>query len=233
MKWLSGPSLAILDVSVWESGRYYLGQVCFQPIFIVVSSDFCTLMLCFFWGGGGGGPVIRQFSKNVFCVQKLFFFKFPCFKFNFWEPPFTLLKHYKTRVSAIFVFLLFKEKTRAKRNDNWNFWVLGSKNGCFVTVNCFCSFGLPKPLFYSVLGVRGFWAKWPKKGCLDKNKIGTDNFDWQLKSPFFFLLVFSFSFYLFFFAFCLFVFGFCFCLCYFGEGLRVRWGGPKDHLTWP
>ena len=40
--------------------------------------------------------------------------------------------------------------------------------------------------------------------------------------------------YLFFFFLC-FVFFFCFfvfCLCFL-EGLRVRWGGPKGHLTWP
>ena len=24
-----------------------------------------------------------------------------------------------------------------------------------------------------------------------------------------------------------------FCFCFFWEGLRVRWGGPKGHLTWP
>ena len=29
-------------------------------------------------------------------------------------------------------------------------------------------------------------------------------------------------------------FGFCFFCCFvFLEGLRVRWGGPKGHLTWP
>ena len=26
---------------------------------------------------------------------------------------------------------------------------------------------------------------------------------------------------------------FCVFLCFFLEGLRVRWGGPKGHLTWP
>ena len=26
---------------------------------------------------------------------------------------------------------------------------------------------------------------------------------------------------------------FVYCFLFFGEGLRVRWGGPKGHLTWP
>ena len=42
-------------------------------------------------------------------------------------------------------------------------------------------------------------------------------------------LFFGFCFYLFFC--CFFVSFFCFCFCL--EGLRVRWGGPKGHLTWP
>ena len=37
-----------------------------------------------------------------------------------------------------------------------------------------------------------------------------------------------------FFSFFLFFFGFCFFfVSVFLEGLRVRWGGPKGHLTWP
>ena len=38
-------------------------------------------------------------------------------------------------------------------------------------------------------------------------------------------------FFLFFLFFCCFFS--CFCLFVFLEGLRVRWGGPKGHLTWP
>ena len=37
-------------------------------------------------------------------------------------------------------------------------------------------------------------------------------------------------------VFCVFLFFVCFCwflFCLFFEGLRVRWGGPKGHLTWP
>ena len=41
------------------------------------------------------------------------------------------------------------------------FW---SKNGRFVTQNCFPQNGLLKPLFYSVFWVRAFLAKLSKKG---------------------------------------------------------------------
>ena len=44
-------------------------------------------------------------------------------------------------------------------------------------------------------------------------------------------LFFCFSF-VFLFLFFVFVFDFC-CFVFFLEGLRVKWGGPKGHLTWP
>ena len=48
---------------------------------------------------------------------------------------------------------------------------------------------------------------------------------------FFFFLFFSFCFLFFFFSFCfLFLF---FVVLFFLFCLRVRWGGPKGHLTWP
>ena len=49
-----------------------------------------------------------------------------------------------------------------------------------------------------------------------------------------FAFVFVFLFFLSVFLFLFFVFCFfCFLLFFFLEGLRVRWGGPKGHLTWP
>ena len=81
------------------------------------------------------------------------------------------------------------------------------------------------PYFYSVFWVRAFWAKLSKKGLLDtpsKKKILTDN--WKLF--FWYFVFFTFSFFVF-----LGVGGLFFVL--FLEGLRVRWGGPKGHLTWP
>ena len=64
VKLLSGTSLANLNVIIWAKWVLFSGPSLFQPIFIVVSSDFCTLryhlvFLC--------GPVVSQFSKtNIF-----------------------------------------------------------------------------------------------------------------------------------------------------------------------
>ena len=103
------------------------------------------------------------------------------------------------------------------------------------------------PYFYSVfLGARflgqGVKTREILKSHQEKWKNLTDNW----KANFLvFLLVFWVLFFLVFFCFatslgpkpsCLaFVLFFgCFFLGFFwGEGLRVRWGGPKGHLTWP
>ena len=54
-----------------------------------------------------------------------------------------------------------------------------SKNGRFVMHNCFSKIGVLKPLFYSVLGARVFWAKLSKKGNfwtpIKNKKMLTDN----------------------------------------------------------
>ena len=54
---------------------------------------------------------------------------------------------------------------------------------------------------------------------------------------FVFFCVFLFCFFVWFFVvfccFLLFFVVFCCFLLFFLEGLRVRWGGPKGHLTWP
>ena len=50
-----------------------------------------------------------------------------------------------------------------------------------------------------------------------------------LNSPY----LFSFVFGLFFVFFVGFRFFFCICFWFFWKGLRVRWGYPKGHLTWP
>ena len=71
-----------------------------------------------------------------------------------------------------------------------------------------------------------------------KKKISTDN------SKAHFFGIFGLSCYFYFSFFCFsghitwpsnppFCFLFCFSFCVFLEGLRVRWGGPKGHLTWP
>ena len=63
-------------------------------------------------------------------------------------------------------FLLLQEKKKDKTNDNWNLWIwaFGSKNGHFVTHNCFSKMCSLKPLFYRVLGVLALWARLSKKG---------------------------------------------------------------------
>ena len=56
------------------------------------------------------------------------------------------------------------------------FGFLGSKNGRFVTVNCFCFFGLLNPRWYGVLGGVRFLGQVARKGF--DNKIDTENVDW-------------------------------------------------------
>ena len=165
-------------------------------------------------------------------------------------------------------FVVEREK-RPKQNDNWNFWicVFWSKNGRFVTHNCF-SKKAETPIFIVFGGGRflgqvikkgNFWTPPPQK----KKKILTDNwklFFWYLCAFLLFLYFFSVCLFFFvfwayfrgfksqvrwpegpphlalnppylFFVFLAFLF-FCF-FCVFLEGLRVRWGGPKGHLTCP
>ena len=88
------------------------------------------------------------------------------------------------------------------------------------------------PYFYSVFGVRIFWAKLSKKGNFWTPTQKRRKFWLTTEKLFFcfFFVFFNFSF-LFFWFFCLFFFVsffvFCFLFCCFLEGLRVRWGGPK------
>ena len=70
-------------------------------------------------------------------------------------------------------------------------------------------------LFFCFVSFGGFkgQVRWPK---------GPPHL--ALNPPYFFGFCFLFVFFLFLFL---------FCFCFFLEGLRVRWGGPKGHLTWP
>ena len=85
----------------------------------------------------------------------------------------------------MFVFLLLKEKKKAKKIDNWNFWFweafgfFWSKNGRFVTHNCFSENVLLKPLFIVFWGAR-FLDQVVKKGKIwtptpPKNQNLADN----------------------------------------------------------
>ena len=96
---------------------------------------------------------------------------------------------------------------------------------CFVwfvlgfVVGCCCFFGCFFVCFFVVFFVGGFkgQVRWPK---------GPPHL--ALNPPYFMCFYF-FVFLLFCFVFVFFKY---FCLFFF-EGLRVRWGGPKGHLTWP
>ena len=155
---------------------------------------------------------------------------------------------------------LLKEKKIGKRNDNWNFWILvflvqkwPFRDAYVSSKRKFAEI----PIFIVFWGCALFGPSCQKREILDthpKRKILTDNW----KAHFWF----SFGFSCFFsFCFCFFVFFkgqvrwpegpphlalnppylFLFCFCFFFvpflvvflEGLRVRWGGPKGHLTWP
>ena len=81
--------------------------------------------------------------------------------------------HYKNRVSAFLVFLLFKEKIREKMITGISgFGFLGSKNGRFVTVNCCCFFVLLKSPNFLVFWGRAFFGP----SCKKKPK-NTEHFD--------------------------------------------------------
>ena len=157
----------------------------------------------------------------------------------------------------------------------YKFWVFWSKNGRFVTHNCFSKKKGPEtPIFLVFFGCRlsgprcqkrEILKSHPKKG---KNWLITEKLFFGVFAVFLGGLLFFFSFFCLFVIFCLFFFGgfffggfkgqvrwpkgpphlalnppyffFCFCFLFFVlfflfflEGLRVRLGGPKGHLTWP
>ena len=69
------------------------------------------------------------------------------------------------------VFFFQREEKGKTITGILGFGFFGSKNGGFVTGNCYSKIGLLKPYFYSVFWVRAFWAKLSKKdSLLDKNK---------------------------------------------------------------
>ena len=187
----------------------------------MVSSDFLhtRLSFCVFCVQLSG-----NFLKNSLFQRKgakIGIFNFQWFKFKFWKFSFLgLLKHYKIGVATTFcVFCCWKRRKQAKKN------ITGISGFGFLVQKMAVSWRIRffqkvcwNPKFYSVFGVRAFWAKLSKNDILDahpKKKVLTDN--WEAH----FLVFLGFS------GFFPFIFLFSF------EGLRVRWGGPKGHLTWP
>ena len=144
------------------------------------------------------------------------FLKFLCCKFFLCFFLFCLLKHYKIGVSAIFCVFVVEREERSPKNDNWNFWIcFSSKNGRFVTHNCFSKTALLKPQFFIVfLGARQVL----KKGKFWNPQNRNTKF-WLITEK---LLVF----FLLFPSFCFFVF------CFFGgfKG-QVRWPKGPPHLA--
>ena len=151
-------------------------------------------------------------------VAKAGFFKFLCFKLNI-RIFRGLLKHYKNRGFNIFCVFVVEREANGKI-DNWNFWfwVFCPKMAVSWRTSVFQK-NLLKPLFYCVFGCALFGPSCQKRKFWTPTKKGKN---WLLTETHFWVF---------------FVFfggeGGCFFCCFFLEGLRVRWGGPKGHLTWP
>ena len=228
---------------------YYLGQVgviiwakLFWTYKKVVSSDFLRTQLSFsFFGAQLCGSYLKiAFLKKW--VQKLGFSNF-CVLSKFLENSLFLglLKDYKNRGFSRFLCFLLLNKKKGKKKmitgiSEFGFFL--SKNGRFVTHNFFPKKQAETPIFIVFLGARFLGQGVKKRQFLDtlskRKKILTDNW----KVVFWYFCVFYFFFFLIFFCcfFCCFFvlfFLFCFFVLFFLEGLRVRWGGPKGHLTWP
>ena len=153
MQSITGPSC--FKVNNWAKSKSITGpRTCsrcknrgFRFFFFFAQLSLCVcVFLC---------PIICQFSKNNLFFQKkrpqkLGFSSFCVLSLNFENYLFLgLLKHYKNRVSAnCCVFCCCKRRKRQKKKY-WNFWIwfFWSKNGRFVTQNCFPQNGLLKPLF--------------------------------------------------------------------------------------
>ena len=207
----------------------------------MVSSDFCAhsyhfVCVCFFFLSN-----IWQLSKNSLFqkrVQKLGFFNFLCFKFKIWKFSFFsgLLKHYKNRVSANFGVFCCWKRIKAKKIDNWNFWIRVHlvQKWPFRDAKTFFSKKIGwNPYFYSVLGVRVFWAKLSKKAIFWTPPQKKRKF-WLITEKLIFfwyfcvVLLFLSFFVCFFFVFCFFLF---FCVFFWGFKGQVRW--PEGPLHWP
>ena len=167
-KLLSGPSLCFFAYKNSGFKRFVLQtQLSFCVFF------FCAQLSC-------NSLKITFFKKRV---QKLGFFNFQCFKLKFWKFSFLgLLKHYENRgFGNLLCFLLLKGRKQAKKNDNWNFWILVflvQKMAVSWRICCFQKVCW-NPYFYSVFRVRAFRAKLSKKGNFGhppkKKKILTHN----------------------------------------------------------
>ena len=195
-------------------------SVSFLAYFCSGFKRFCTLSYHFVYFGVG--PIMRKSSKNRFFFvgggAKLFF-NLPVSSLFLENSLFWFCWNPIKQGFQLFdvCWCSKRRKEPPPKIDNWNFWIWvfliqkwPSRDHFF-----FWFFGLLKPLLYSDLGGREYWAKLSRNGFfLEKTKtqtIWTDNW----KAHFGGFLGFS-----------------CFFFLFFFEGLRVKWGGPK-HLTCP
>ena len=152
-------------------------------------------------------------------MQKLGFSIFSVLSLNFEDSLFLgLLKHYKNRGFSNFLcFVLLKEKKTGKKmiTGIYEFGFFWSKNGRFVTHNCFSKKKNPETTIFIVFFVCALCGpSCQKREILDtqpkKKKIFIDNW----KAHFWVFFVFSFFFFCFFFFFFFGVLLF-FLLCFF------------------
>ena len=197
----------------WAKVIFGLYLKWFQAIFFLLSYHFVCVQL-------SANFLKIAFFKKKGC--KSFFLQFVCFKFNFENALFYgLLKHYNNRgFSQFLCFIMLKEKRIGKQKmitGISGFWVFFFRSKMAVSwrtsvfQKCFAE-TLVSIVFF---GCALFGPSCRKKGKFwtptKKKKKLTDNW----KALFLYIL---------------FLF---FCLFFLLEGLRVRWGGPKGHLTWP
>ena len=135
------------------------------------------------------------------------------------------------------MFVVFeREENRQKKmiTEICKFWVFGPKMAVLWRTTAFQKKRPWSPYFYSVFGVRAFWAKVSKKGNSEKPPKKRKNLTDNWKAIFwcfccFFVGGFFFSFFLFF---CLVFFCFFF-LVFFVGGFKgqVRWPKGPPHLA--
>ena len=138
-------------------------------MFIVVSSDLCTLNYHFVFSR----PVIRQFSKITFflCAQTVLIFQISLFCFS--KIIFlTLLKHYKNRGFSRFLCFFVKREAKSKTRiitGIFGFWVFGPKNGRSWPLTVFQKLVCSNPFLIDFFQCALFWPScqnrvfWTKK----------------------------------------------------------------------
>ena len=225
MKSIIGPSLAIFKVNNWAKSKSIIGPRSFshyknRGFRRFFGGSVIIVCVCFFSSQLSGCFLKIAFFKKR--VQKLGFPIFCVLSLNFQNSLFLgLLKHYKNRGFSWFLcFLLLWGKKKAKKNDNWNFWIwlFFVQKWPFRDSELFSTKRVAEtPIFIVFFGGALFWPSCQKREILEthqkRKKILTDNW----KALFLvFLCFFCFSSFVFFFLFIfLFWFFFVFVFLFF------------------